>query len=45
MLSASVGEQTMGSPRRLSDVFKQTSCPTTPPIPDAFIVLSKNVQV
>ena len=45
MLSASVGEQTMGSLERLWGEFKQTSCPTAPPSPEIFMVLCKSEQV
>ena len=45
MLNASVGEQTMGSPRRLREVLRQTSCPTAPPSPKIFMLLCKSVRV
>ena len=45
MLSASVGERTMGSPRRLREVLRQTSCPTAPPSPEISVLFCKSVKV
>ena len=45
MFNASVGEQTMGSPRRLSEVLRQTPCPRRLSSPKISVVLCKSVKV
>ena len=45
MLSASVGVQTMGSRLRLSEVLRQTSCPTAPPSPEMSMLWCKREQM